>query len=103
MNSNPALAQGLELQPGYPRRIDAAAGTVIRVEHGRVWLTLSALHDDVVLNAGESFTAPHAGRVVVETWPHRHAMTIATIDVRLCAALPGSTQSNAAQTMPTEA
>lgn len=58
----------VELLSNAPRRIEVETGTTIRVEHGRVWLTLTDLAQDIVLPAGQAFRAPHAGRVVVEAW-----------------------------------
>jgi len=61
----------VELLSNAPRRLEVEAGTTIRVEHGRIWLTLTNLAQDIVLPAGQAFCAPHAGRVVVEAWDGR--------------------------------
>ena len=61
----------VELLCNAPRRIEVQTGTTVRVEHGRIWLTLTDLAQDIVLPAGQTFCAPHAGRMVVEAWDGR--------------------------------
>ena len=61
----------VELLCNAPRRLEVQAGTTIRVERGRIWLTLTDLAQDIVLPAGQTFCAPHAGRMVVEAWDGR--------------------------------
>jgi hypothetical protein len=63
-----AAMERVELLFNTPRRIEVEAGAMIRVEHGRIWLTLTDLAQDIVLTTGQTFCAPHAGRVVVEAW-----------------------------------
>ena len=70
----------VELLCNAPRRLEVQAGTTIRVEHGRIWLTLTDLAQDVVLPAGQTFCAPHAGRMVVEAWDGRRGAAGIVID-----------------------
>lgn len=59
-----------------PRRgalaLDGAAGTVVSVEYGCVWITLEGDPRDIVLTAGMRFEIDRGGRTVVaaeeETW-----------------------------------
>lgn len=71
METHTAASRTLRLPPGTVHRIDAAHGSEIRVVRGRVWLTVSGLADDFVLIAGDRFRVPHAGRIVIESWPDR--------------------------------
>lgn len=43
------------------------AGTRVRCRRGVIWLTISGERGDWVLRAGESFTAPQCGLVVVQS------------------------------------
>src|SRR4051812_28355418 len=56
----------LTLAGGATHCIDQARGLIVRAMRGRVWLTITGMPDDVVLDAGDSFEAPCDGRMVIE-------------------------------------
>lgn len=56
----------LLLHPDRPLRLDAARHVELHVETGIVWITSGGAAGDLFLAAGESYRAPHDGRVLAE-------------------------------------
>jgi hypothetical protein len=54
------------LAAGQALRLQAQAGQVLTVRSGRVWATLSGWSEDRWLDAGQSWTLPTGGRLVLE-------------------------------------
>ena len=52
-----------ELATAHPVTLKLGAGCVIRVTHGRLWVTRPNHFEDVWLHAGESWTLPASGAV----------------------------------------
>jgi hypothetical protein len=66
----PAVPARRELARGSTWRIEARAGQTLRVLRGRVWATLSGWPEDRWLDAGQSWTLPAGGRLVIEGSGH---------------------------------
>ena len=58
--------QCVSLRPGGVLCLRHPSGQRIVCQHGRVWITASGCRDDVFLSAGEGWTPPAAGLVVIE-------------------------------------
>ena len=58
-----------ELASPHPVSLKLGAGCMIRVTHGRLWLTRPGHGDDVWLQAGESWTLPASGMVWIGAEP----------------------------------
>ncbi|MDR3367828.1 DUF2917 domain-containing protein [Rhodoferax sp.] len=58
-----------ELATPQPVSLKLGAGCMIRVTHGRLWLTRPDHRDDVWLHAGESWTLPASGKVWISAEP----------------------------------
>jgi hypothetical protein len=56
----------IKLAGGATHCIDQPQGLTVRAMRGRVWLTVTGLLDDVVLDAGETFEVMCDGRMVIE-------------------------------------
>lgn len=57
----------LLLHPDRPLRLDPARHAELRVESGMVWITASGAAGDLFLVAGERYSIPEQGRVLVES------------------------------------
>jgi hypothetical protein len=65
--STPAPARpALSLAPGAVHRREIAAGATLAVLAGRLWVTLDGDADDHFIAAGQRWTAPRAGRCVIQ-------------------------------------
>lgn len=58
-----------ELASPQPVSLKLGAGCVVRVTHGRLWLTRPGHGDDVWLQAGESWSLPASGTVWIGAEP----------------------------------
>jgi Protein of unknown function (DUF2917) len=58
-----------ELATPQPVSLKLVAGCVVRVSHGRLWLTRPGQLDDVWLQAGDSWTLPATGQVWIGAEP----------------------------------
>lgn len=58
-----------ELATPQPVSLKLGVGCVVRVTHGRLWLTRPGQLDDVWLQAGESWTLPASGQVWIGAEP----------------------------------
>jgi hypothetical protein len=56
----------LALQPGQPLRLGRARGRRVVCERGCVWITAPGEPDDIFLHAGQHWTIPANGLVLVE-------------------------------------
>ena len=64
----------LRLHRGMTARLEDARGTRVRVESGGVWVTHNRCPDDVVVNAGETYTVDRDGATVVASLGHDAAL-----------------------------
>ena len=55
-----------DLQRDTPLRLEHASAGVIECLEGRAWITAYAEFDDTVLEAGQRYTIPNDGLVLVE-------------------------------------
>ena len=55
-----------ELQRDTPLRLEHASAGLIECLEGRAWITAYAEFDDTVLEAGQRYTIPNDGLVLVE-------------------------------------
>jgi hypothetical protein len=55
-----------DLLPGTPLRLRRVSGRRLRCRQGCVWITVAGHRDDVFLAAGEAWTVPGDGLVLVE-------------------------------------
>jgi hypothetical protein len=74
--SRAAAAGTWRLHPGHSMSLRPRRASVLRVDRGRVWVTLGGPYQgstrasgDVVLCAGETLPVPAGARVVMEPWP----------------------------------
>ncbi len=56
----------LSLACGAMHRREITAGATLRVHSGRLWITLDGDPDDHFITAGQRWTAPRAGRCVIQ-------------------------------------
>jgi len=56
----------MALLPGRPLRLTRARGRQVACERGCVWITAPGSIDDVFLHAGQRWTIPADGLVLVE-------------------------------------
>lgn len=56
----------VRLERGCTLRLTRARGRRIACRHGCLWITAAGCQDDIFLRAGEGWTVPVAGLVVVE-------------------------------------
>jgi len=54
------------LEPGRPLRLSHARGRVVVCERGCVWITAPGVSSDIFLHAGQRWTVPVDGLVLVE-------------------------------------
>lgn len=54
------------LAPGRPLRLRRARGRQVACERGCVWITVPGEPDDIFLHAGQRWTVPANGLVLVE-------------------------------------
>jgi hypothetical protein len=72
----------LRLADGQVARLQRAAGTRLEARDGHLWITLDGDLDDRVLDAGDAWTVPNAGDVIVSAFRGDAILVLRTPDGR---------------------
>lgn len=74
--SRPAPTGCWTLKTGQAITLRPRQASVLRVRHGRVWVTLNSVPGDHLLVDGASLRVPAGDRVVLEPWPVQRAAPV---------------------------
>lgn len=74
--SRPALTGCWTLKTGRAITVRPRQASVLRVRHGRVWVTLNSVPGDHLLVDGASLRVLAGDRVVLEPWPVQRAAPV---------------------------
>ena len=74
--SHPAPTGCWTLKTGRAITLHPRQASVLRVRHGRVWVTLNSVPGDHLLVDGASLRVPAGDRVVLEPWPVQRAAPV---------------------------